>query len=165
MDLCQELRHLAPFGLGNPGVNLLLPSCDLTDVNQTADGRHLRFGVRHRGKPAGSAIAFGLGGRADSARRRIRHDVLFRLEENRWNGTIAQQLVVRHLLETPERYDSLRSWLADEFRKDEPARDATAHAVFEELAVENGGPRRALLESETFRSLLAEGLPAVAEAA
>jgi single-stranded-DNA-specific exonuclease len=165
IQLCQELRHLAPFGLGNPGINLLLPSCVLTDVSQTADGRHLRFGVRHRGKPAGSAIAFGLGTRADSARRQIGHDVLFRLEENLWNGTVAPQLVVRQILETPERYESLRRWLADEFRKDEAARDSTAEAIFEQLGVEPGGPRRALLESDAFRALLAEEPVEVAKAA
>jgi single-stranded-DNA-specific exonuclease len=165
LDLSTELGHLAPFGLGNPGVTLLLPSCDLSDVAPTADGKHLRFRVRHRNRPAGSAIAFGLGRHADRARREVRHDVLFRLEENRWNGTVAPQLVVRQILETPERYDSLREWLAGEFRKDEQARDAVAAAIFSELGLEAGGPRRQLLESDAFRALLAdqpEPVPAAA---
>jgi single-stranded-DNA-specific exonuclease len=165
LDLSTELGHLAPFGLGNPGVTLLLPSCDLSDVAQTADGKHLRFRVRHRDRPAGSAIAFGLGRHADRARREVRHDVLFRLEENRWNGTVAPQLVVRQILETPERHESLREWLSEEFRKDRGARDATAQAVFDELGLEAGSPRRQLLESDGFRALLAEEPPAVAEAA
>jgi len=165
LDLCTELGHLAPFGLGNPGVTLLLPSCDLSDVAQTADGKHLRFRVRHRDRPAGSAIAFGLGRHADRARREVRHDVLFRLEENRWNGTVAPQLVVRQILETPERHESLREWLTDEFRKDQGARDATAQAIFDELGLDAGSPRRQLLESEGFRALLAEEPAAVAEAA
>ena len=165
LDLSMELGHLAPFGLGNPGVTLLLPSCDLSDVAQTADGKHLRFRVRHRDRPAGSAIAFGLGRHADRARREVRHDVLFRLEENRWNGTVAPQLVVRQILETPERHESLREWLAEEFRKDQGARDAGAQAIFDELGLEAGSPRRQLLESDGFRALLAEEPPAVAEAA
>ena len=165
LDLATELGHLAPFGLGNQGVTLLLPSCDLSDVAQTADGKHLRFRVRHRDRPAGSAIAFGLGRHADRARREVRHDVLFRLEENRWNGTVAPQLVVRQILETPERHESLREWLAEEFRKDSSARDATAQAIFDELGLEAGAPRRQLLESDGFRALLAEEPPAVAEAA
>jgi single-stranded-DNA-specific exonuclease len=165
LDLSTELGHLAPFGLGNPGVTLLLPSCDLSDVAQTADGKHLRFRVRHRDRPAGSAIAFGLGRHADRARREVRHDVLFRLEENRWNGTVAPQLVVRQILETPERHESLREWLTDEFRKDQGARDATAQAIFDELGLDAGSPRRQLLESEGFRALLAEEPAAVAEAA
>jgi single-stranded-DNA-specific exonuclease len=165
LDLSTELGHLAPFGLGNPGVTLLLPSCDLSDVAQTADGKHLRFRVRHRDRPAGSAIAFGLGRHADRARREVRHDVLFRLEENRWNGTVAPQLVVRQILETPERHETLREWLGEEFRKDEGARDPTAQAIFDELGLEAGGARRQLLESDGFRALLAEEPAAVAEAA
>ena len=165
LDLSTELGHLAPFGLGNPGVTLLLPSCDLSDVAQTADGKHLRFRVRHRDRPAGSAIAFGLGRHADRARREVRHDVLFRLEENRWNGTVAPQLVVRQILETPERHESLREWLAGEFRKDSNARDATAQAIFDELGLEAGSTRRQLLESDAFRALVAEEPAAVAEAA
>ena len=89
LDLSTELGHMAPFGLGNPGITLLLPSCDLSEVVPTADGKHLRFRVRQRNRPAGSAIGFGLGGQVDQARREVRHDVLFRLEENRWNGTVA----------------------------------------------------------------------------
>jgi single-stranded-DNA-specific exonuclease len=165
LDLSTELGHLAPFGLGNPGVTLLLPSCDLSDVAQTADGKHLRFRVRHRNRPAGSAIAFGLGSRADSAKREVHHDVLFRLEENRWNGTVSPQLVVRELLETPERYESLRDWLAAEFRKEEAERDGAAQAIFSELSVERGGPMRALLESDAFRRLLTDEPVPVAEAA
>jgi single-stranded-DNA-specific exonuclease len=156
LELCAELRRLAPFGLGNPGVTLLLPSSELVDVATTADGRHLRFRVRHRERPAGSAIAFGLGRHLDRARREVHHDVLFRLEENRWNGTVAPQLVVRDIVETPARYDSLRAWLIDEFRKEAAARTPEAQTIFAELGHEQGGPRRDLLESEAFRALLEE---------
>jgi single-stranded-DNA-specific exonuclease len=154
LDLCEELGRLAPFGLGNPGVTLLLPSSELADVATTADGKHLRFRVRHRERPAGSAIAFGLGRQLDRARRDVRYDVLFRLEQNRWNGTVAPQLVVRDFVETPERYESLRRWLAGELGKDAPAPDA--RAIFSELRIEKGGSPRALLESETFRALVAD---------
>ena len=144
-------------------VVLLLPSSELIDVGTTADGKHLRFSVRHRDRPAGSAIGFGLGRQCDRARRAVRFDVLFRLEENRWNGTVAPQLVVRDLVETPDRYDSLRAWLADEFRKDEAARAPEAAEIFAELALVAGGPRRDLLESEAFRALL-EDVPLAAAA-
>ena len=83
----------------------------------------------------------------------MRYDVLFRLQENRWNGTVAPQLVVRDLVETPERYESLRAWLASEFRKQE-GRAPEAQAIFAELGLEAGGPRRQLLESSAFRALL-----------
>jgi single-stranded-DNA-specific exonuclease len=162
LDLCEELGRLAPFGLGNPGVTLLLPSTELADVATTADGKHLRFRVRHRDRPAGSAIGFGLGRHADRARREVRYDVVFRLQENRWNGTVAPQLVVRDLAETPERYESLRGWLADEFRKQQD-RAPDAQAIFAELGLQAGGPSRQLLESATFRALLEDEL--LAEAA
>jgi single-stranded-DNA-specific exonuclease len=165
LELCAELGRLAPFGLDNPGVTLLLASSELFDVATTADGRHLRFRVRHRDRPAGSAIAFGLGAQADRARREVRYDVVFRLEANQWNGTVAPQLVVRDLIETPERYESLRAWLADEFRKAEPERAPEAQAVFAELGIAAGGPPRDLLESEGFRALLTEETDSLAEAA
>ena len=50
LDLCEELRRLAPFGLANPGVTLLLPSCELGDLASVGDGKHLRFRVRDRGR-------------------------------------------------------------------------------------------------------------------
>ncbi len=165
LELCAELGRLAPFGLGNPAVTLLLASSELSDVATTADGKHLRFRVRHRDRPAGSAIAFGLGSHADRARRQVRYDVVFRLEENRWNGTVAPQLVVRDLFETPDRYESLRAWLVEEFRKDEAERAPEAQAVFAELGVAAGGPPRQLLESEGFRALLSDGGEPLAEAA
>jgi single-stranded-DNA-specific exonuclease len=158
LELCAELGRLAPFGLGNPGVTLLLPSSELAEVATTADGKHLRFRVRHRDRPAGSAIAFGLGRQVDRARREVRYDVLFRLQENRWNGTVAPQLVVRDLLETPERYETLRTWLADEYRKDDAVQASEARVIFAELGLEPGGPRRQLLESPAFRALL-ENVP------
>jgi single-stranded-DNA-specific exonuclease len=162
-DLCAELTRLAPFGLGNPGVTLLLASSELSDVATTADGKHLRFRVRHRNRPAGSAIGFGLGRLAETARREVRYDVLFRFQENRWNGTVAPQLVVRELLETSERYESLRAWLTQELQKGD-AGVPEARAIFAELGIERGGPPRALLESEAFRAMLAEPEP-LAEAA
>ena len=165
LELAVELGGLAPFGLGNPGVTLLLASSELSDVATTADGKHLRFRVRHRERPAGSAIAFGLGTHADRACREVRYDVVFRLEENRWNGTVAPQLVVSALIETPERYETLRDWLAAELRKDEADRAPEAEAVFAELGIALGGPPRQLLESEGFRALLADEPEALPEAA
>jgi len=163
LDLCEELARLAPFGLGNPGITLLLPATDLAEVATTADGKHLRFRVRHRNRPAGSAIGFGLGRHLDRARREVRYDVIFRLEANRWNGTVAPQLVVRDLVETPQRYETLRAWLVEEFRKDDAARSPEARAIFAELGHELGGPKRDLLESESFRALL-EDVPLAAAA-
>ncbi len=49
LDLCEELRQLAPFGLGNPDVTLLAPECELGDLATVGEGKHLRFRVRQGG--------------------------------------------------------------------------------------------------------------------
>jgi single-stranded-DNA-specific exonuclease len=160
LDLCAELAQLAPFGLGNPEVTLLAPGCELGDLATVGEGKHLRFRVRRDGSDAGSAIAFGIGSRLDVYRQSIRWDVAFRLAENRWNGTVAPQLVVRRIFAAAPRFDELRDWLVAEYRKTPELRDAEAAAIFAEL----GPMKRHLLESERFRALLA-GEPALARAA
>jgi single-stranded-DNA-specific exonuclease len=154
MELCTELRRLAPFGLGNPPVTLLAPACELAELATVGDGKHLRFRVRRGGVDAGSAIAFGHGLQLDRYRRVGRYDVAFRLEENHWNGTVAPQLVVRRVFDSDERFDELYEWLRREWST--TRRDARAQQIFDELALEEGGPRRHPLESVTFRTLLAE---------
>src|SRR5919201_5542991 len=50
LDLCEELRRLAPFGLGNPDVTLLAAGRALGEVAAGGGGEHpALFGVRHRG--------------------------------------------------------------------------------------------------------------------
>jgi single-stranded-DNA-specific exonuclease len=165
LDLCAELARLAPFGLGNPGVTLLAPGCELVELATVGEGKHLRFRVRRDGADAGSAIAFGQGTRLDSLRREASYDVAFRLEENRWNGTVAPQLVVRRVFPAAERFEPLRDWLVAEYRHPQHARDPEAAAVFAELELDEAGfQRRHLLESERFRALLA-GEPPLARAA
>ncbi len=155
LGLCEELRRLAPFGLGNPGVTLLLPNAELVDLTTVGDGKHLRFRVRDGARGGGTAIAFNLGAQLDRFRRPGRYDVVFRLQENRWNGTVAPQLVIRRVFDAPDRFEELRRWLADQWRAGEPAWTEEARTVFAELELEPG-VRRNLLESEFFRGLLAE---------
>src|SRR3954464_8496104 len=117
LDLCEELRRLAPFGLGNPDVTLLAPACELGELTTVGEGKHLRFRVRVDGGDAGSAIAFGFGSDLERYARTGAYDVAFRLQENRWNGTSAPQLVVRRIFAADVRVAELRDWLKDEFRK------------------------------------------------
>ena len=164
LDLCAELARLAPFGLGNPEVMLLAPGCELGDVATVGEGKHLRYRVRRDGADAGSAIHFGAGGRLDAYRVGGRRDLAFRLTENRWNGTVAPQLVVRRVFGASPRFDELRDWLVAEWKKPAAARDVDAAVVFAELELEDGLARRHLLESERFRALL-EHEPVLARAA
>ncbi len=166
LDLAQELDRLAPFGLGNPDVTLLVAGVEAVEPAAVGDGKHLRFRVRQHGRDAGSAIAFGLGSQLDRLRRETRYDLVFRLKQNRWNGTIAPQLVVRRLLDSPAGYEELRGWLAGLWRDGEGSWTPEAKQIFTELGLTDGARRRELLESESFRALLerrdVEALPRAA---
>jgi single-stranded-DNA-specific exonuclease len=159
LELARELDRLAPFGLGNPDVTLLVASCEAVDPATVGDGKHLRFRVRQHGRDAGSAIAFGLGGQLERLQGQSRYDVVFRLKENRWNGTVAPQLVVRRVFDAAESYDDLRAWLAGLWKAGEGAWTPEARRIFGELELAEGAGTRQLLESETFRALLEHGAP------
>jgi single-stranded-DNA-specific exonuclease len=165
LDLAQELERLAPFGLGNPEPTLLVASVEAATPSTVGEGRHLRFRVRQQGRDGGSAIAFGLGRQLERLERGGRFDLAFRLQENRWNGTVAPQLVVRRLFDAPEAYEELRTWLADEWRAGDAAWTPEARAIFAELGLAAGGASRQLLESERFRALLERGAMELPEAA
>jgi single-stranded-DNA-specific exonuclease len=164
LDLAEELSRLAPFGLGNPDVTLLVPAANAVMPATVGEGKHLKFRVRQHGRDAGSAIAFGQGAQLDRLRAIGLFDVAFRLKENHWNGTVAPQLVVRRIFDTPEGYEELRAALADVWRSGEGAWTPEARRIFQELALdEETTRRRQLLESESFRALLLD--PALPRAA
>ena len=162
LDLAEELARLAPFGLGNPEPTLLVPATEAVAPATVGEGKHLRFRVRQHGRDAGSAIAFGQGTQIDRLRAAGRFDVAFRLKENHWNGTVAPQLVVRRVFDTPEGYEELRASLAELWRLGEDAWTPEARRIFAELELDDGA-RRQLLESESFRTLLLD--PALPRAA
>ncbi len=164
LPLAQELDRLAPFGLGNPDVTLLVPASQAVAPATVGEGKHLRFRVRQQGRDAGSAIAFGRGSELDRLRADGLFDVACRLKENHWNGTVAPQLVVRRLFDTPEEYEALRARFVELWKAGQGAWTPDAARVFDELGLEeDGGRRRQLLESETFRDLLGrEALPRAA---
>ena len=162
LDLCEELATLAPFGLGNPGITLLAAGAELSELTAVGDGKHLKLAVTANGARSGG-IAFGWGSRLDSLRRPVRHDVAFRLEANHWKGTVAPQLVVRRIFETPDRYEELRNRFAAEWRAGPDDWSPEARRVFAELGLdEHPTSRRSLAESSTFRTLLEEPLAAAA---
>jgi single-stranded-DNA-specific exonuclease len=164
LELAQELERLAPFGLGNPDVTLLVPACRAIEPTRVGDGKHLRFRVRQHDQDAGTAIAFGQGSQIDRLRADMSFDVACRLKENRWNGTVAPQLVIRKVFDTPETYEALRAELVRVW-KDEHAWTPEAKRIFSELGLDrmHGRRKKELLESETFRELLErEALPRAA---
>jgi single-stranded-DNA-specific exonuclease len=101
LELAEELKQLAPFGMGNPGVRLLVPSARVTDVRAMGEGKHARFSL-HSGSHRALGVAFGrpsLGVEDEDLL-----DATVRLEVNHWNGSIEPRLVLRELypLEEPE---------------------------------------------------------------
>jgi single-stranded-DNA-specific exonuclease len=157
LDLAQELDRLAPFGLGNPDVTLIVPACSPVEPTTVGDGKHLRFRVKQNGRDAGTAIAFGQGGQIDRLRAEGYLDLAFRLKENHWNGTVAPQLVVRKLFDTPGSYLELRNRLAALWPQGRGAWTSEAQRIFAELGLEAEarlGRKKQLLESETFRMLV-----------
>jgi single-stranded-DNA-specific exonuclease len=94
LDLAEELRQLAPFGMGNPGVRLLVPSARVRDVRTMGEGKHARFSL-HSGAHRALGVAFGrssLGVGEDDL-----VDAAVRLEVNQWNGAVEPRLVLREL--------------------------------------------------------------------
>ena len=147
-----EAPRVALVPRGGEHDHRLSAGCELSDVATVGDGKHLRFRLRDGARLLGTAIAFGLGSQLDRFRRVGRYDVAFRLQENRWNGTVAPQLVVRRVFDTPDRYLELRERFAGEWRTKQLSADG--EAIFEELGYDQGVGWRSLLESERFRGLL-----------
>jgi single-stranded-DNA-specific exonuclease len=94
LELAEELKQLAPFGMGNPGVRLLVPSARVTDVRAMGEGKHARFSL-HSGAHRALGVAFGrpsLGVEDEDLL-----DATVRLEVNHWNGSVEPRLVLREL--------------------------------------------------------------------
>jgi single-stranded-DNA-specific exonuclease len=94
LDLAEEIQRLAPFGMGNPGVRLMVPAARVRDVRTMGEGKHARFSL-HSGAHRALGVAFGrpsLGVEEDDS-----VDAAVRLEVNRWNGSVEPRLVLREL--------------------------------------------------------------------
>jgi single-stranded-DNA-specific exonuclease len=95
LDLAEELGQLGPFGMGNPGVRLMVPSAKVGDVRTMGqEGKHARFSL-HSGGHRALGVAFGrsaLGVEEDEA-----VDAAVRLEVNHWNGSVEPRVVLREL--------------------------------------------------------------------
>lgn len=94
LELAEELRQLAPFGMGNPGVRLLVPAARVRDVRTMGEGKHARFSL-HSGAHRALGVAFGRAGLGVGEDDPV--DAAVRLEVNRWNGSVEPRLVLREL--------------------------------------------------------------------
>jgi single-stranded-DNA-specific exonuclease len=94
LDLAEELERLAPFGMGNPGVRLLVPAARVRDVRTMGEGKHARFSL-HSGAHRALGVAFGRSSLGVGEEDLV--DAAVRLEVNRWNGSEEPRLVLREL--------------------------------------------------------------------
>jgi len=101
LELAEELRQLAPFGMGNPGVRLLVPAARVSDVRTMGEGKHARFSL-HSGSHRALGVAFGRASLGVEDEDLL--DASVRLEVNHWNGSVEPRVVLRelHALEEPE---------------------------------------------------------------
>ena len=95
LDLAEELGKLAPFGMGNPGVRLLVPSARVRDVRTMGEGdRHSRFSL-HSGSHRALGVAFGRSSLGVGDDEPV--DAAVRLEVNHWNGAVEPRVVLREV--------------------------------------------------------------------
>jgi single-stranded-DNA-specific exonuclease len=130
LDLAEELERLAPFGMGNPGVRLLVPGARVRDVRTMGqEGKHARFSL-HSGAHRALGVAFGrsrLGVGDDDP-----VDAAVRLEVNRWNGSVEPRVVLSELYPRDPATDAAAEAEAGWWRRFEAelARDPEARSSF-----------------------------------
>ena len=96
-DVAAQLERLGPFGIGNPGVRLLVPSARLCDVRPMGDGdKHARFRLESGPRNA-LGVAFGVNSDLAGPRVATPLDVSLRLELNEWQGAVAPRVVLGEL--------------------------------------------------------------------
>ena len=95
LELAEELGKLGPFGMGNPGVRLMVPSAKVSDVRTMgAEGKHSRFSL-HSGSHRALGVAFGRSSLGVEPEEPV--DAAVRLEVNHWNGAVEPRVVLREL--------------------------------------------------------------------
>jgi single-stranded-DNA-specific exonuclease len=96
-EVAEQLGRLGPFGKGNPGVRLLVPSARLSDVRPMGEGdRHARFRLESGARSA-LGVAFGVDGRLAEPRIAEPLHVSLRLELNEWQGAVSPRVVLGEL--------------------------------------------------------------------
>lgn len=91
--VAEELERLGPFGIGNPGIRLLVPAATVEDVRPMGDqGKHARFSIRS-GAARALGVAFGSGTSIGEDGAPV--DASISLELNHWNGAVEPRVVLR----------------------------------------------------------------------
>ncbi|MHB8922056.1 MAG: single-stranded-DNA-specific exonuclease RecJ [Thermoleophilia bacterium] len=97
LKLAQELSLMEPFGMGNPSIDLLVTGVQLKSGRVTKNGLHLQCQIDCGGVRSG-AIGFNQGFMLEQVKSHPEWDVVFRLEQNEFNGSVSPQLNLRELM-------------------------------------------------------------------
>jgi single-stranded-DNA-specific exonuclease len=96
-EVAEQLQRLAPFGIGNPGVRLLVPWARVCEVRPMGEAeRHARFRLQS-GSRSALGVAFGVDGELKAAELADPVDVSLKLELNEWNGAVEPRVVLGEL--------------------------------------------------------------------
>ncbi|MEK7818076.1 MAG: DHHA1 domain-containing protein, partial [Actinomycetota bacterium] len=100
LELTEELARMEPFGLGNPSIELLAIGARLHNGRKTRNGLHFQCQVETGGARS-SAIGFRQAFLEDKLGDASNWDVVFRLEQNEFNGSVSPQLNLREVFPLP----------------------------------------------------------------
>jgi single-stranded-DNA-specific exonuclease len=158
--LAEELGRLAPFGIGNPAVSLLVPAARLVNPFSMSEGKHVRFTVEAGGIRA-RAVAFNVARLPDGAADG-RHHATFTLELNEWQGAIEPQLRLRKLLPAESESPALVGEARPGTAEWETAVLAAATVAVPALALAGAGAARSAPPLEQSAILAAPSAPPAA---
>ena len=140
LDLARELEQLAPFGLGNPDVTLLVADCEAVGASTVGDGSISASGCGSRaGTPGVRSPSVSAASSTACGRNPLRRRLSPQAEPMERNGRTT--LVVRRIFDTADAYGELRAWLAGLWRAGDAAWTPEAGRIFSELrsrAAESG---------------------------
>ncbi|MBI1982518.1 MAG: hypothetical protein HYZ02_02550 [Candidatus Levybacteria bacterium] len=99
--LYDALQKLAPFGMKNPEPTFVARNVIIEDLKTVGnDGRHLKLKLNQELRIMNQgfdAIAFGMGERASEFHITDRVDIVYTIDEDRWNGNEKLQLKIKDL--------------------------------------------------------------------
>ena len=105
LALADELELLAPHGLGNRKVTLLLHGAEVVSPRRTRDRKHLQYRVRCDGASC-QAIHFNFDA-LDVPGAEGRFDIPLSLSKNEYNGSVSAQVEVKALCPLEPAQDDL----------------------------------------------------------
>ena len=99
IDLYREIQKLAPFGMGNPEPTFVSKRVVIEDMRLVgAEKKHIKFRFKiYDLRFMIDGIAFGMGGRANEFHIGDKVDIVYRIDEDTWNGDEKLQLKIKDI--------------------------------------------------------------------